>query len=121
MKKTVFAAFVAFWSSVGTLLALVVLAPAATLAEGETEYTLEEVAEHASLEDCWMAIKGKVYDFTDYVSQHPAPPPVLEPWCGREATEGMTTKGYGRDHSPAAWESMEAYQVGVLSEAEESE
>ncbi|WP_027328772.1 cytochrome b5 domain-containing protein [Marinimicrobium agarilyticum] len=115
MKKTVFAAFIAFWSSVGTLLALFALTPTVTLAEGETEYSLEDVAGHDSLEDCWMAIRGKVYNFTDYIPKHPAPPMVIEPWCGREATEGMTTKGYGRDHSPAAWESMGAYQVGILS------
>lgn len=115
MKKTAFAAFIAFWSSVLTLLAVSVLMPTATLAESDTVYSLGEVAEHDTIEDCWMAIRGKVYDFTDYIPQHPAPPAVIEPWCGREATEGMTTKGYGRDHSAAAWEQMESYQIGVLA------
>lgn len=116
MKKTAFAAFVAFWSSVGTLLAVQALVPAMSVAQGEETYTLETVAEHNSLDDCWMVIEGNVYDFTDYVPQHPTPPSILEPWCGREATEGMKTKGYGRDHSPTAWEMMAPYKIGTLDD-----
>lgn len=124
IPKLTFTAFVAFWASVATLLALSALTPesvaeqaqdggAEESAESLPEVDAASLAQHGSLDDCWMAIEGKVYDFTNYVSQHPTPPFVLEPWCGREATEGMRTKGYGRDHSPAAWAMMEAYQVGV--------
>jgi len=116
MKKTAFATFIAFWSSVGTLLAVYALLPAVTVAESEAVYTLEEVAEHDQLDDCWMAIRGKVYDFSDYVPKHPTPPSVLESWCGTEATEGMETKGYGRDHSSAAWEMMKPYKIGILAD-----
>jgi hypothetical protein len=126
MKKIVFAAFVAFWSSVATIATLHAMGPAvapATTAQDSAAdsnegsgYTLEQVAEHATLEDCWMAIEGVVYDFTAYVPRHPTPASVLEAWCGREATEGMRTKGYGRDHSVRAWAMMEAYQLGPLLE-----
>lgn len=126
MKKVVFATFVAFWSSVATIATLNAMGPgeapgatpqdnASTTAEA-TGYTLEQVAEHTTLDDCWMAINGAVYDFTAYVPNHPTPAFVLEQWCGKEATEGMRTKGYGRDHSPAAWAMMEAYRVGALVE-----
>jgi hypothetical protein len=116
IPKLTFAAFVAFWASVVTVLTLSALAPD-SIAE-ETGDALPEIdaatlAEHGSLDNCWMAIEGKVYDFTNYVPQHPTPPFVLEPWCGKEATEGMRTKGYGRDHSPAAWAMMEPYLVGI--------
>ncbi len=116
MKKIVFAAFIAFWASIGTMVALQAMAPdhSAPAKDELPSYTLTEVARHNSLEDCWMAIEGKVYDFTDYVPEHPTPPTVMEPWCGREATEGMRTKGYGRDHSPAAWAMMEPYLIGRL-------
>ncbi|WP_204282235.1 cytochrome b5-like heme/steroid binding domain-containing protein [Serratia marcescens] len=36
-------------------------------------FTLEQVAEHHSPDDCWMAIHGKVYDLTPYVPNHPGP------------------------------------------------
>jgi cytochrome b involved in lipid metabolism len=122
MKKTVFAAFVAFWSSIITVATLHAMdtstATAASAAETQAAalpgYTLQQVAEHRTLQDCWMAIEGVVYDFTAYIPDHPTPPFVLEQWCGKDATEGMRTKGYGRDHTPSAWAMMEQYQVGQL-------
>jgi cytochrome b involved in lipid metabolism len=118
MKKLTYTAFVAFWSSVATLLAVAVLAPDTRIAAQEElpVFTLEEVAEHASAESCWMAIEGHVYDVTDYLPMHPTPPDVLLPWCGREATEGMRTKGYGRDHSAAGWAMLDDYVIGTLEQ-----
>jgi cytochrome b involved in lipid metabolism len=117
MKKLTYTVFVAFWSCVGTIALLNALAPhaeAGDSGDSKTGYTLAEVAEHDQLDDCWMAIEGQVYDFTDYIDQHPTPPSVLAPWCGREATEGMRTKGYGRDHSERAWQMAESYRIGAL-------
>lgn len=119
MKKLVYTVFVGFWASVLTIAALEALSPAAEAGsedEGTKTYTFAEVADHATLDDCWMAIEGRVYDFTDYIDQHPTPPAVLEPWCGKEATEGMRTKGYGRDHSERAWRLASQYQIGELVE-----
>lgn len=117
MKKFCYSAFIAFWSSIATLLAVQVMATDPQEGgEGTATYTLEQVAEHAGEGDCWMVIEGKVYDISDYVPKHPTPPTVLLPWCGKEATEGMRTKGYGRDHSPVAWDMLDAYQIGILTE-----
>ncbi len=118
MKKIIFAAFIAFWASVGTMVALQAMAPDPQT-DDQSElagYTLDAVAEHNTLEDCWMVIEGKVYDFTDYIPDHPTPSFVIERWCGKEATEGMRTKGYGPDHSAAAWAMMESYLIGVLAD-----
>lgn len=120
MKKFIFAVFVAFWASVATVAVIEVLTPAretpATAAENPKRFTLREVAEHDAVEDCWMVIEGQVYDFTDYIPKHPAPLSVIEPWCGTEATEGMQTKGVGRDHSPAAWAMLDDYRIGELAD-----
>lgn len=115
MKKLCYSAFIAFWSSIATLLAVQALATDSTPA-ATGKYTLEEVAVHADSNSCWVAIAGGVYDLTDYLVKHPAPPMILAGWCGKEATEGMRTKGYGRDHSPAAWELLESYRIGELVE-----
>jgi len=117
MKKVMFASFVAFWASVLTTLTLAWMVPLGGSRASDREplvYTLQQVAEHASEASCWMAIEGKVYDLTRYLPQHPAPMAMLLPWCGREATEGMRTKGYGRDHTPAAWAMLDEYLIGVL-------
>lgn len=124
MKKLVYTIFIAFWTAIGTLLLVDALAPAPERVEDvrqkapdsneSTEFSLSEVAEHDTLDDCWMAIEGAVYDLSDYVPRHPAPPSVLEPWCGREATEGMRTKGDSADHSTRAWRMLERYRIGEL-------
>ena len=118
MKRLMFAAFIAFWSSVATVWSF------ATLAAGSTpptppdatdrSITTEELARHATAEDCWMAIDGVVYDFTEYLPQHPAPPVVMNSWCGKESSEAYHTKGYGRPHSPAADALLPGYRVGTL-------
>ncbi|MFW5815556.1 MAG: cytochrome b5 domain-containing protein [Wenzhouxiangella sp.] len=120
MKKFIFAVFIGFWASVGTVAVLEVLTPTPETpasAAGEPErFSLREVAAHDTLQDCWMVIEGQVYDFTDYVPNHPAPPSVLEPWCGTVATEGMQTKGIGRNHSPPAWALLDDYRIGELAD-----
>ncbi len=121
LKKLVYTAFVAFWACVFTIVMLDSLSGNDSghpppHAHSLATYTLAEVARHDTLDDCWMAIDGKVYDFTGYIDHHPTEPSVLEPWCGSEATEGMKTKGYGRNHSQRAWRAMEDYLIGELSE-----
>ncbi|MAC32754.1 MAG: cytochrome b5 [Haliea sp.] len=118
MKKLCYSAFVAFWSSIATLLALQAVATdeAPDTQAGAAVISLEELALHNSEADCWMAIEGKVYNLSDYLPKHPTPASMLVPWCGKEATEGMRTKGYGRDHSPMAWEMLQAYEVGTLAD-----
>ena len=37
--------------------------------KGKT-YTLAEIAKHNKPEDCWMVLEGKVYNFTEYISEN---------------------------------------------------
>lgn len=119
MKKVYFSAFVAFWSIIATVVAIQVLADQNMkhTKAGLQSYTLTQVAEHATKFSCWMAIEGKVYDFTEYLDKHPGGAGTMIPWCGREATKGMRTKGYGADHSVSAWRQMNKYLIGNLKSA----
>ena len=120
MKRFMYSAFVAFWASVVSIWAFAALATGGGVGSTDetappTEgITLETVAEHDTPDDCWMAIDGEVYDFTDYLDKHPAPPAVMNTWCGKEASEAYHTKGYGRDHSAAADAMLPQYRVGPL-------
>ena len=36
--------------------------------------SLEEVKQHNTAEDCWIAIHSKVWDITHFINQHPGGP-----------------------------------------------
>jgi cytochrome b involved in lipid metabolism len=74
-----------------------------------------ELARHALPEDCWMAIRGGVYDVSTYLPEHPSPLKVVLPWCGREATEAYESKTRGRRHSAQADELLARYRIGRLA------
>ncbi len=111
-----YTSFVAFWASVISIWAYAVLAAGSQPESGAVDagVPFEELARHASEDDCWMAIDGVVYDVTDYIPRHPTPLAVMTPWCGEDASEAYRTKGYGRPHSPAADAMLPEYRVGPL-------
>jgi len=77
-------------------------------------YTTRDVARHALPKDCWMIIRGEVYDLSSYIPDHPADPAVMLPWCGREASGAYRTKGTGRAHSAYADRQLARYRIGTL-------
>jgi cytochrome b involved in lipid metabolism len=119
MKRLTWTAFVVFWSVVLTLVVVAALSPEPKRVEftesGLPVITLEELAQHDSEDDCWMAIRGVVYNFSEYIPQHPTEAEVLTVWCGKEATEAYETKGNDSPHSDFADLLMEEYQIGVLA------
>ena len=50
-------------------------------------YTTEEVSKHATKEDCWLIIKGVVYDVTEFLSIHPGGSSIVVSVGGQDATE----------------------------------
>ncbi|OQD67190.1 hypothetical protein PENDEC_c042G01794 [Penicillium decumbens] len=46
-----------------------------------------DVAKHNSAESCWVILHGKVYDVTDFVSDHPGGAKVILRLAGKDATE----------------------------------
>ena len=74
-----------------------------------------ELAKHTAPENCWVAIRGNVYDLSTYLPEHPSQPDILLPWCGKEATEAYNTKTKGRPHSPYADELLVKYRIGILA------
>ena len=83
----------------------------------EKAITLAELAKHAAPGNCWMAIRGSVYDLSAYLPTHPSPPDIVLPWCGKEATEAYNTKTKGRPHTAYADELLQKYRIGILAKA----
>ena len=121
MNRFLYTAFVACIAGIVSiwLYAALIVTPPQAAAEAADEASLRtiskaELARHDHAESCWKAIDGLVYDFTDYIPEHPTPPAVMLRWCGKEASEAYHTKGYGSPHSPAADAMLPDYLIGRL-------
>jgi len=79
------------------------------------EFTEEEVAKHNTKDDCWMIIKGHVYDVTAYFAYHPGGERALLKFAGKDGTENV------QFHSSKMMELLNNYfYVGKLKRQEES-
>lgn len=83
-----------------------------------TEYSFEEVRSHRSRTDAWLAIHGKVYDVTLFLSRHPGGD-VLLTGLGRDATILFETHHNLVDNIDSVKKVMEKYQIGVVKGYEE--
>lgn len=86
--------------------------------ESGKTYTLEEVAQHASRESCWLALDGKVYDVTPFIASgfHPGKEAILQ-GCGKDATELFNTRPMAQSpspHSERARSMLPKYYIGEL-------
>jgi cytochrome b involved in lipid metabolism len=117
MRRLFALATVFFWLLVGAIRLASEFAPAANAPVVTTANRLIEPAElarHASDADCWMAIRGEVYDLSSYLPEHPTRLEIILPWCGKEGTDAYDTKNKGRPHSAAADELLPQYRIGAL-------
>lgn len=117
MRKLYLWSTVVFWILVTGFWLGGILQPGAVAevaAPSTKAYSLQDVARHATPGDCWMAIHGNVYDLTTYLPDHPSRPSIIEPWCGKEATDAYATKTKGRAHSEAADKQLETYLIGTV-------
>lgn len=81
--------------------------------------SVQDVARHSTPKDCWIVIRSKVYDVSDYIASHPAPARTIIDQCGKESTAAFETKQRGRPHSKGAWQLLDAYAIGTLAEPSE--
>lgn len=80
----------------------------------EHKYTLSEVQQHSSLDDCWMVIFDKVYDITDFVDAHPGGDFILLEYAGRDATQPFLSSRHGS----SAYKMLDKYWIGILVDEE---
>jgi len=116
MRKLYVTTTTAFWAIVlafwiGSLSAPPAQQPVAA-SSSDRDISAAELAKHASPETCWMAIRGSVYDLAAYLPDHPSRPQIIEPWCGKDATEAYNTKMKNRPHSKEADELLAKYRIG---------
>lgn len=64
-------------------------APASAAASASAGIAMVEVAKHATKDDCWVVILGKVYDVTAAISQHPGGEKAIINQCGKDGTQAF--------------------------------
>ncbi|XP_035706119.1 cytochrome b5 domain-containing protein RLF-like [Folsomia candida] len=73
--------------------------------------TLEELKTHNTRNDAWIALKGSVYNVTDYANKHPGGYQAIQQGFGIDAT-----KLFNQVHSYVNFEKILAgKKIGVLS------
>lgn len=82
---------------------------------GTFTLTTSELAQHASSKDCWILISEKVYDVTEFLSQHPGGIGEITPYCGRDASQAFATQGGRGQHSGEAMNDLSRYVLGPLN------
>jgi nitrate reductase (NAD(P)H) len=75
-------------------------------------YTIADVAVHNTQDNCWLVIKGNVYDVTISISKHPGGADVIIKNCGKEVTSIFTSI-----HSNKAWNLLGEYLIGMYQGA----
>ena len=81
----------------------------------EKTYTLSEVMNHNTKNNCWLIIEGNVYDITKFVSRHPGGEIIVSA-CGTDATEKFNRRpGKGTSHSALARKTLSDLRLGSLS------
>lgn len=73
-------------------------------------YTKDEVSLHNSESDCWLIIKNKVYNITDYLEKHRGGKRLLLHCGGKDATKEF----YDMNHTKNAKNILDNYYIGHI-------
>ncbi|MBN1331260.1 hypothetical protein JW978_00025 [Candidatus Dojkabacteria bacterium] len=81
-------------------------------------YTLQDVQEHDTPDDCWMIFESSVYNFsTSHLDDHAKKFLDIDSWCGTDMTLDFKTKaGIGEDHKERVYTDLANYYVGDYSD-----
>ncbi|TFY83157.1 hypothetical protein EWM64_g846 [Hericium alpestre] len=81
-------------------------------------FTLADVAEHKSAGSCWITSKGRVYDVTTFLSDHPGGDDFILKHAG-EDVEDVMKDAEVHDHSDSAYDLLEEFMIGRVGAGEE--
>ncbi|XP_044748603.1 cytochrome b5-like [Coccinella septempunctata] len=75
-------------------------------------YTREEVSKNngKANKDIWVIIDKSIYDVTNYMSEHPGGPELIEEYAGKDATSAFFDVG----HSTEAKKQLKKMKIGEV-------
>lgn len=74
--------------------------------------SLEEIAKHNIVSDCYITINNSVYSVASFIDQHPGGRQKIAEMCGKEAS-----KVFSAIHSNFAWNLLKDYFIGNVGSA----
>jgi len=84
-----------------------------TATSSSTEmYSVANVASHNSSQSCWAIIENKVYDLTQWISNHPGGERAIKEICGKDGSAAFKSE-HGRDQMPISI--LETFKIGEVS------
>ncbi|TFY57580.1 hypothetical protein EVG20_g8489 [Dentipellis fragilis] len=81
-------------------------------------YTASDVAQHDSASSCWVSHRGRVYDVTGFLADHPGGDDLLLKYAGRDV-ENVMKDPQEHDHSDSAYAMLEEFIIGRVGAGEE--
>ena len=81
-------------------------------APASSGYTLANVSTHNTASNCWSAVDGKVYNLTNWISQHPGGAAEITAMCGVDASAAFSGQHAGA-RKPA--QELAAFYLGDLA------
>ncbi|MDD4319580.1 MAG: cytochrome b5-like heme/steroid binding domain-containing protein [Candidatus Peribacteraceae bacterium] len=76
-------------------------------------FTMDDVATHATEQDCYTVVNENVYDVTSFISRHPGGAAKIIALCGTDGTAAFTGKHGGMPNQERTLASM---RIGTLRE-----
>ncbi|KDN37932.1 putative SCS7-required for hydroxylation of ceramide [Tilletiaria anomala UBC 951] len=81
-------------------------------------FNADQVSKHDRLEDVWVVHKGKVYDVTDFVLDHPGGDDLVMRYAGKDMGDIMDDI-VEHVHSDSAYELLEEHLIGKIATTDE--
>jgi 4-hydroxysphinganine ceramide fatty acyl 2-hydroxylase len=79
--------------------------------------TAEDVALHDTADSCWVSRKGKVYDVTSFLADHPGGDDLVLQYAGKDVDEIMKDKTE-HEHSESAYDVLDEFYIARLGTGE---
>ena len=84
------------------------------------KFSRAAVAKHNTVGDCWIIWKNNVYNVTDFLLQHPGGDDYILQYAGK-SVDGPMRDAVNHVHSKAAYDVLQDFFIGTLSDEEDQE
>lgn len=76
-------------------------------------FALADLTKHATRSSCYVSYKGKVYDITQFLPDHPGGDDIIMKYAGQDVGMVMANEDE-HVHSRSAYDMLEEYKIGEL-------